>query len=68
VSTIDGERMYDSTDPRKQQKTPKQTKVLLTSLGPARKAERARLQRDYDRGARVLASLEITPAPESEES
>ncbi len=35
-----------------------QTRAFLGSLGPARKAERARLQADYDRAQRVMAAID----------
>ena len=35
-----------------------QTRQLLVQLGPTRKTEKARLQGDYDRTARVLARID----------
>jgi len=39
------------------------TKTFLGSLGPTRKTERARLQGDYDRAARVIAGIDTAIAP-----
>jgi hypothetical protein len=39
-----------------------QTRQLLLQLGPTRKAERARLQADYDRAARVLDRIDEATA------
>jgi hypothetical protein len=35
-----------------------QTKTFLGSLGPTRRAERTRLQADYDRALRVIADID----------
>lgn len=43
------------------------TKVFLDSLGPTRRAEKARLQADYDRARRVVAEIDtVTPAAPAE--
>lgn len=44
-----------------------QTKTFLGSLGPTRKAERTRLQADYDRAQRILASIDAAATPNTEE-
>jgi hypothetical protein len=44
-----------------------QTKTFLGSLGPTRKAERTRLQADYDRAQRILTSIDTTATPNTEE-
>ncbi len=41
------------------------TKAFLGSLGPTRKAERARLQGDYDRAVRVIAGIDAASGPAS---
>jgi len=43
------------------------TKVFLGQIGAARKTERARLQADYDRAARVIAEIDATASAPAEE-
>jgi hypothetical protein len=43
------------------------TKIFLDSLGPTRRAERVRLQADYDRAQKVLADIDAAGPAEAEE-
>jgi hypothetical protein len=40
------------------------TKTFLGELGPTRKAEKTRLQREHDRASRVLAEIDRATATE----
>jgi len=43
------------------------TRTFLGQIGTARKNERARLQADYDRAARVIAEIDATASPRDKE-
>jgi hypothetical protein len=43
-----------------------QTKTFLGELGPTRKTERARLQRDYDRAQHVLGAIDAATNSDKE--